>query len=641
MVKDTPEAAAQEVVVKIPVLGAYSKTWPLNCPKSDKIVRDFADYLAKPDSNKGFAGIGMLFLLSTGEDKDLAPVKQWVHGFVGKPAPTYAWYLGYGGIPLCEYYLRTGDPVALPIIQSWVKSAAKAEYLDGWAGRGGVTGVDYGDGHLNAGGTAVVTFLMLAKECGADVHDSLLQRALGHFFRFAGRGNNPYGDDRPESSFVDNGKNGNLAFAMAAAASLTPDGEKSIYAAARDTCAMTGFYTTTYMLHGHTGGGIGENWRSTAMGLLYDKKPAQYREFMDNRKWHYELSRRFNGSFGILGGDENPKGGYYDSELWGAALRGHLHDPAQNPAHHRRATSKFAKPYQLPERPWGTAADDVFLSLESVPDADGKRLDLSGETLAIDSAKPLIERLLAMGDVGDDVLRRTMRHPDYLIRNLAAKNAVGIQFNYMWIKPGDRARPALIHEWIRSPDPRVRRAVARALAAYLPADKPELFLTPEVFASVIAMLKDPEESWWVKDAAHQSRRPRPGGLGGPACRSAAAVSQARGTVAAERGDHRAHSGGGRRALLSESAACHRRAAPFLPAGEHDQPFPLWNSARKPRRGQPRSAATRGHDSQGCLRWFCRRQDRGRRSGHHHRLRLAQEIPRQLPGRSRGRLRCAL
>jgi hypothetical protein len=125
MVKDTPAAAAQEVVVKIPVLGAYSKTWPLNCPKSDKIVRGFADYLAKPDSHKGFYGIGMLFLLSTGEDKDIAPVKQWVHGFVGKPAPDYAWHLGYAGIPLCEYYLRTGDPVALPVIQSWVKPYAK------------------------------------------------------------------------------------------------------------------------------------------------------------------------------------------------------------------------------------------------------------------------------------------------------------------------------------------------------------------------------------------------------------------------------------------------------------------------------------------------------------------------------------
>jgi len=30
MVKDTPDAPAQEVFVRIPILGAYTKTWPLN-----------------------------------------------------------------------------------------------------------------------------------------------------------------------------------------------------------------------------------------------------------------------------------------------------------------------------------------------------------------------------------------------------------------------------------------------------------------------------------------------------------------------------------------------------------------------------------------------------------------------------------
>ena len=499
VLKDAPMAAPQEVIVKIPVLGAYSKTWPINCPKSDKIVRNYADYLAKPDSNKGFSGIGMLFLLSTGEEKDLATVREWVHGFANKPAPDYAWHLGYGGIPLTEYYLRTGDAAALPIIQKWVESAAKAEYLDAWAGRGGVTGINYGNGHLNAGGTAVVTFLQLAKECGANVDEGLLRRTLVHFFRYAGRGNNPYGDDRPETSFVDNGKNGNLAFAMAAAASLTPDGEKSIYARARDTAAMTGFYTTTFMLHGHTGGGIGEGWRSPAMGLLCEKKPAQYREFMDNRRWHYDLSRRFNGAFGIVGGDETPSP-YYDSEEWGAAYALTYTIPRKT-LRITGAPSKFAKPYRLPERPWGTAADDAFLTLEPAPGKDGTRQDLSKETLAKDSSKPLIERLLAMGDVGDDVLQQYIRHQDALVRQLAANDAMGIQFNYMWIKPGARVRPALVHEWIRDPDPRVRRAALSALARFLPADKVGQFLPPEVFGLVIGMLKDPAESWWVKDAA--------------------------------------------------------------------------------------------------------------------------------------------
>ncbi|MDP7107353.1 MAG: DUF6288 domain-containing protein, partial [Roseibacillus sp.] len=279
------------VSVKVPVLGAYSKTWPLNCPKSDRIVRQVADYLSRPDTQKGLAHIGMLFLLSTGDDRDLEIVRQWARK---APAHSYPWYVGYGGIGLAECYLRTGDPEILANVQEWVDSAARTQHNDAWAGRGSaLTG--YGKGHLNAAGTHVVTFLLLAKECGAKVPDETLHGALRHFYRYAGRGNNPYGDDRPYTGFVDNGKNGKLAIAMAAAAALTPGGEESVYARARDVCAIQSFYTTTFMLHGHTGGGIGEIWRSAAMGLLYEKRPQHYREFMDNRKWHYDLSRRFDG----------------------------------------------------------------------------------------------------------------------------------------------------------------------------------------------------------------------------------------------------------------------------------------------------------------------------------------------------------
>ena len=102
VVRDAPEAASREVVIKIPVLGAYSKTWPLDCSKSDRIVRGFADYTKTAGPDKSFGGIGMLFLLSTGEEQDLDAVRAWAHGGA-RNAPTYAWHLGYGGIPLCEY----------------------------------------------------------------------------------------------------------------------------------------------------------------------------------------------------------------------------------------------------------------------------------------------------------------------------------------------------------------------------------------------------------------------------------------------------------------------------------------------------------------------------------------------------------
>ena len=78
IIKLNIKGEAEPVTVKIPVLGAYSKTWPLNCPKSDRIVRGVADYLAKPESTEGLGGIGMLFLLSTGEDAYLPTVKRFV-----------------------------------------------------------------------------------------------------------------------------------------------------------------------------------------------------------------------------------------------------------------------------------------------------------------------------------------------------------------------------------------------------------------------------------------------------------------------------------------------------------------------------------------------------------------------------------
>jgi len=476
------------VIVKVPVLDAYSKTWPLDCPKSDKIVRGVADYLSQPDTQKGLADIGMLFLLSTGEAKDLEVVRAWARKV--KPH-RYPWYIGYGGMPLAECYLRTGDPEILANVQEWVDNAVKTQHNDAWAGRGSAL-TSYGKGHLNAAGTHVVTFLMLAKECGAKVPDHMFNGALRHFFRYAGRGNNPYGDDRPEVGFVDNGKNGKLAFAMAAAAALTLDGENSLYAQARDVCAIQSFYTTSFMLHGHTGGGIGEIWRSAAMGLMHEKKPKQYRDFMDSRKWHYDLSRRFDGSFGILGGSG------YDKEQWGVAYPLTYTIPRKTLRITGAPRTKYSKPYQLPKQPWGVKADNVFLSFEAVPDKNGKKQDLSGETLAVDSSMAFIRRFHGSEQPTDDEIRRYVHHQEHNIRNIAAYKALGINSGYIgWKSGGGKVRMNLVMEFLKHHDPRVRRVMFGALLG-----KPDV-LNPEIFELAVRAVKDPAESWWVKDAALQ------------------------------------------------------------------------------------------------------------------------------------------
>jgi len=488
MIQFKIKGKTEPVEVKVPVLGAYSKTWPLNCPKSDKIVRQLAGYLSKPKSTEGLGGIGMLFLLSTGENQDLEVVRNWARKV---PAHPYPWYIGYGGIALTECYLRTGDPEILGNIQEWVDNAVRSQHNDAWAGRGSAL-TSYGQGHLNAAGTHVVTFLMLAKECGTEIPDHTFLGALRHFFRYAGRGNNPYGDDRPEVGFVDNGKNGKLAFAMAAAAALTPNGENSIYAKARDVCAVQSFYTTSFMLHGHTGGGIGEIWRSAAMGLLYDKKPRQYREFMDNRQWHYDLSRRFDGSFGILGGSG------YDKELWGVAYPLTYTIPRKTLRITGAPPTKFSKSYQLPKQLWGTEADNLFLSLDAVPDNQDKKHDLSDETLVNDSSLAFLRRFHSAEQPTDDEIRRYIHHQEHNIRNIAAYKALGINSGYIGRKAaGGKVRMNLVTEFLEHHDPRVRRVMFGAIL-----HKPDM-ITSEVFELAVKAVKDTHESWWVKDAALQ------------------------------------------------------------------------------------------------------------------------------------------
>ncbi len=492
MLKDEPEARAEAVTVEIPVLGAYSETWPLNCGKSDKIVRGVADWIAAnvdPMSTLQHDQ-SLLFLLSTGEEQDLEVARKWVAQVVEatkdrESLGTIPWAIGYGAPALCEYYLRTGDESVLPLIQKVADQATRTMYNGGWNHR---TIVNFRYGHMNAAGVHALKFLLLAKECGVDVDDHTLQTSLRQFFRYAGRGNVPYGDGLPERGFVDNGKVGGLAFAMAAAASLMPDGEESIYARARDVSAIKGFYSTSWMLHGHTGGGIGEVWRSSAMGLMHEKKPNHFREFMDNRTWHVDLSRRFNGAMTIL--RDTDYSARYDNEMWGAGYAMTYTVPRQTLRMTGAPRTEYSHSYELPKRPWGRPADDVFYSLDPAPLPDGRVLDLEAERLATHAAWPVL-RQLRDPDVCDDTLRLYLRHPIYAVRQMTSNI----------IREGEHDE--IILELLTDPDPRVRQAGVMSIAtdmgqiSGIPAER----ITPEMIGHLGKMIADPNEAMWTAQNA--------------------------------------------------------------------------------------------------------------------------------------------
>jgi hypothetical protein len=498
IIRDKADADPRAVVVTIPAIGAYSESWPLNCKKSDRIVTDLADHLRTRETFalSHLEGPAMLFMLSTGEDKDLEVVRKWAGQLVARyktpadVAPIQNWTIGYAGVPLCEYYLRTGDASVLPLISMMADHARWDMYNDGWAHGTyqGKRGPDahmafpyMAGGHINACGVHVVTFLLMAKACGADVDEHTLQNSFKHFFRFAGRGNVPYGDGIPEQSFVDNGKTGGFAFTMAAAAKLTPDGENSIYAAARDNSAVKGFYSTSWMLIGHTGGGVGEIWRSYAMGLMHDKAPKKYHEFMNNRRWFNELSRRHDGSFGIVGGGRR----YDRPESWGIMMGMSYTAPRKTLQLTGAPRSKFLKPYTLPPRAWGNAADDAFYANAPAVQENGKIQDIDREVFETHASQPL-QALMGDTAVSDAVLLKYAHHPDHGMRRSAASFIA------------KHKRDHLILKLLKSKDPRVRHTGAMVIYCTfkrrpISADR----VTNDMVERLCDIINDPDESLWL------------------------------------------------------------------------------------------------------------------------------------------------
>ncbi len=124
--------------VTIPVLGAYSKTWPLDCPKSKRIIAEAAAFYSNPEkfSQDGIPGaLACLFLLSAGDDKHLPRVKAYFDAFPKevKAIGDHTWNNGYNGIACGEYYQRTGDKSVLPILQHYCDDAkARQKFGCGW-----------------------------------------------------------------------------------------------------------------------------------------------------------------------------------------------------------------------------------------------------------------------------------------------------------------------------------------------------------------------------------------------------------------------------------------------------------------------------------------------------------------------------
>lgn len=123
--------AKLEVNVQLEVLGRFADTFPLNCKKTE-ILRDRA-YKYLMDNPGGIDSQGrcveILAMLSSDDSKVYRAGKKLALEW-NKPydASTWSWHLGFQGIALSEYHLRTGDRSVLKTLESTMELLGDAQW---------------------------------------------------------------------------------------------------------------------------------------------------------------------------------------------------------------------------------------------------------------------------------------------------------------------------------------------------------------------------------------------------------------------------------------------------------------------------------------------------------------------------------
>ncbi|NQT86385.1 PDZ domain-containing protein, partial [bacterium] len=501
--KITRNGAEKTVTITLPVLGPYSRTWPLDCRKSKTIIRQTAEFLVKaqqPDGSytidkrsdrDGLSACLMgLFLLSTGEAKYLPNVRLQARALSAKAAehPTGStWHLGYQGILLGEYYLKTGDSSVLAGLKSLCDQAARTQAAGSW-GHGGVPNPGYvQSGLMNSAATPVLTVLTLARECGITSSEDAFERALKFFYRMAGHGAVCYGDHRAELFPNTNGRNGKLACAL-----ILLDEPRFQRAAEHLALVVSDSYYAPEF--GHTGGGFNVMWRGIATSLIAKNRQSHYRRQMDKLAWYYDLARLPGGGFSMLPSPPNTT--RYCGAMWGSGAVGLTYTaPLETLRITGAPRTKYSVKTKSPAMTWGAEADLAFLSSDPA-DGYGGEVAQPHETYEIlrgkDKAKAPVDFCVHM-----------MRHANPMFRTWAARRL------------GDRAEPADVDALAKAlahPDPRVRRAAFDGFNGYdnwgrpthpsrVRGKVPPAVVSERFLPAIEKTLNDPKSAWWEIDGA--------------------------------------------------------------------------------------------------------------------------------------------
>jgi hypothetical protein len=312
---------AEEVVIKLPVLGSYGATAPYDCAKSQRILEQGCKALAgkmaqSPEQDDPIVrSLNALALLASGNPTYRPLVQkeaEWASGYSSRSMQT--WHYGYVMILLSEYVLATGDQSVMPGLRRLALESAKGQSAVGSWGHGFAKpdGRLGGYGMMNSPGVPLTIGLVLAREAG--VQDPEVPRAIelsARLLRFyIGKGAVPYGDHHPWiENHEDNGKCGMAAvlfnlLAEANGAEFFSRMSLASHGPERDT--------------GHTGNFFNILW---AMPGVAQSGPQATGAWMQEfGAWYFDLARRWDGTFAHQGPPEPEHDSYEGWDATGAYL---------------------------------------------------------------------------------------------------------------------------------------------------------------------------------------------------------------------------------------------------------------------------------------------------------------------------------
>lgn len=284
--------------------GAFSKTYPYNCKKTDMILSECYAYLLKRQKPDGswhgrphINTFAALALLGSKEDSHQAAAKRAAQycAKVTHDKISYAgldcWKYSLYGTFLAEYYLLTKEKWVLKELEEINRWLHQAQMRNGgWGHRPANRPGGNGYGAINVITMQAKMAWALMMRCGIKV-DAAKYKATHDF---VARGTNAIGyvwykdGGKKNPKYADMGRTG----ASAMAHYLSPVGGKVYADFAKLNASCIGNHPVTFP-DTHGSPLLGMAW--TALGALPD--PVMFRKLMDHNRWHFALAQCPEGNF--------------------------------------------------------------------------------------------------------------------------------------------------------------------------------------------------------------------------------------------------------------------------------------------------------------------------------------------------------